>query len=177
MTEFGPDPVGRVLTFTSKALAKNTEITGPIVLKLFVSSDQPDTDFIIKLSDQFPLAQTKQNQGYQPKFLTITKGWLKASHRDKNKMKSKKYRPFYNHINPQPLIPNKIYSLDIEIHPTAHVFMKGHRIRLEISNGDSPLTDAVFTHQYMPHKHGSDTIYHDSIYKSRLDLPIVENIN
>ena len=177
MTEFGPDPVGRVLTFTSKALAKNTEITGPIVLKLFVSSDQPDTDFIIKLSDQFPLAQTKQNQGHQPKFLTITKGWLKASHRDKNKMKSKKYRPFYNHINPQPLIPNKIYSLDIEIHPTAHVFMKGHRIRLEISNGDSPLTDAVFTHQYMPHKHGSDTIYHDSIYKSRLDLPIVENIN
>ena len=90
-------------------------------------------------------------------------------------MKSKKYKPFYHHENPQPLIPNKIYSFDIEIHPTAHVFMKGHRIRLEISNGDSPLTDAVFTHQYMPHKHGIDTIYHDSIYKSRLDLPIVEN--
>jgi len=55
--------------------------------------------------------------------------------------------------------------------------MKGHRIRLEISNGDSPLTDAVFTHQYMSYKHGIDTIYHDSIYKSRLDLPVVENTN
>src|SRR5262249_38320484 len=49
-----PDPVRRVLTFTSAPLTSDIEVTGPIVLKLYASSDQIDTRFIVKLADQFP---------------------------------------------------------------------------------------------------------------------------
>ena len=49
-----PDPVRRVLTFTSAPLAADIEVTGPIVLTLYASSDQIDTRFIVKLADQAP---------------------------------------------------------------------------------------------------------------------------
>lgn len=41
----------------------------------------------------------------------------------------------------------------------AHVFRAGHSIRLELANGDSPVTEAVFSHYYTP-KQGTDTIHH-----------------
>ena len=174
MGPFGPDPARRVLTFTSAALERDTEVSGPIVLELFAASDQPDTDFIVKLSDQLPQSDGERAEGRQPAFTPVTKGWLKASHhRDKDAARSTEYRPFYRHQAHQPLIPGEAYRFEIEVHPTSHLFKAGHRIRLEISNGDSPLTDAVFTHQYMPHKHGRDTFFHDSDHPSRLLLPII----
>jgi uncharacterized protein len=59
--------------------------------------------------------------------------------------------------------------------PIAYSFKKGHRIRLEIANGDSPLTDAVFTHPYPPTAIGTDTIHHDGAHLSRLLLPVVKD--
>lgn len=173
MGKFGPDPAARVLTFTSAPLDHDTEVSGPIVLELFASSDQPDTDFVVKLSDQLPQSNEQRAEGRQPAFAPVTKGWLKASHRDKDEDRSTAYRPFYRHAAPQPLVAGEVYRFEIEVHPTAHVFKAGHRIRLEIANGDSPLTDAVFTHQYMPHKVGRDTVFHNGDHPSRLLLPVV----
>ena len=60
-------------------------------------------------------------------------------------------------------------------HHRLPVASAGHRIRLEISNGDSPLTDAPFQHQYMINKVGRDTIHHSAKYPSQLILPIVSS--
>jgi len=174
MSKFGPDPVGCVLTFTTPPLETDTEITGPIVLELFAGSDQPDTDFIIKLSDQFPQSAEERAAGRQPAFSVISKGWLKASHRDKDEQRSTAHRPYYKHETPEPLTPGEVYKFEIEIHPASNVIKAGHRIRLEIVNGDSPLTDAPFTHQYLPHKVGPDTIFHSAEFPSRLILPVIE---
>ena len=57
--------------------------------------------------------------------------------------------------------------------PASYVFKRGHRIRLEIANGDSQLTDSVFTHPYHPSLMGTDTIHHDALHASRLLLPVV----
>ncbi len=57
--------------------------------------------------------------------------------------------------------------------PFSNVFKKGHRIRLEIVNGDSMLTDAFFTHQYLWYKVGTDTFHHSAGHASRLLLPVV----
>ena len=43
--------------------------------------------------------------------------------------------------------------------PISYVFKKGHRIRLELANGDSPATDGVFSHPYHPTQMGTDTIH------------------
>ena len=92
----------------------------------------------------------------------MSKGWLKASHREKDAARSTPQRPFYTHTNPQPLTPGEIYEFDIEVLPIAYVFKKGHRIRLELANGNSPATDGVFSHPYHPSLMGTDTIHHDA---------------
>jgi putative CocE/NonD family hydrolase len=169
-----PDPVRRVLTFTSAPLTNDIEVTGPIVLKLYASSDQIDTRFIVKLADQHPQDDAARARGVQPAFTNVSKGWLAASHREKDPQRSTELRPFYTHANPQPLTPGEIYEFDIEVLPISYVFKQGHRIRLEIANGDSPVTDAVFTHPYHPTLIGTDTIHHNAVHASRLLLPVVQ---
>ncbi len=47
-------------------------------------------------------------------------------------------------------------------------------IRLEIVNGDSPVTDVLWTHYYQPNKIGQDTTHHSARYPSQLFLPVME---
>ena len=164
----------RVLTFTTAPMANDLEVTGPIVLKLFASSSTIDTQFIVKLSDQHPQDEAARKKSEQPVFTPVAKGWLKASHREKDLKRSTPLRPFYTHTNPQPLVPDKIYEFEIEVLPIAYVFKKGHRIRLEIANSDSTVTDGVFSHPYHPTQMGTDTIHHDGAHASHIIFPVVE---
>jgi hypothetical protein len=166
------DPVKRVLTFTTAPLENDVEVTGPIVLKLFASSTAIDTQFIVKLTDQQPQDEAARKSGAQPAYTPVAKGWLKASHREKDTSRSTETRPFYTHTNPQPLKPGEIYQFDIEVLPVSYLFKKGHRIRLELANGDSPATDGVFSHPYHPSLMGTDTIHHDAAHASCLMLPV-----
>jgi len=168
-----PDPIRRVLTFTSAPLAEDIEVTGPMVLELYASTDQVDAQFIVKLSDQQPQSAEARGKNVQPASTIVSKGWLKASHREKDAARSTATRPFYTHTHPQPLTPGEVYRLEIEVLPASYVFKKGHRIRLEIANGDSPLTDSVFVHPYHPSLTGTDTIHHDAVHPSRLLLPVI----
>lgn len=162
-----------MVTFTTAPLEKDLEIAGPVILELQVSSTCTDTDFIVKLSDQHPQSKEDRAKGLQPAFNVVSKGWLRASHREKDEENSTRFRPFYTHANPQPIEPGEIYKYEIEVMPCAYRFKAGHRIRLEIVNGDSPLTDAIFTHQYLYYKVGTDTFLHNAKHASRLLLPVV----
>jgi uncharacterized protein len=170
------DPVRRVLTFVSPPLEADLEVIGPLVLKLFASSTAIDTQFIVKLTDQHPQDSAARAKNEQPAYTPVAKGWLKASHREKDKARSTPQRPFYTHTNPQPLTPGEIYEFDIEVLPIAYVFKKGHRIRLELANGDSPATDGVFSHPYHPCLMGTDTIHHHGAHASCLILPVMPTI-
>jgi predicted acyl esterase len=169
----GLDPVRRVLTFTTPPLEREVEVTGCLVLELYAASDQTDTDFVVKLSDVLPLDDAQRAEGTQPEFVAVTKGWLKASHRAKDEARSKPHRPFHTHAAPEPLEPGTVYKFEIEVHPASYVFAPGHRIRLELANGDSNVTDGNFAHQYLWYKMGADTIYHEPEHPSRILLPIV----
>ena len=144
-----------------------------IVLELHAASDQIDTDFVVKLSDQHPQDPAARKAGAQPAFTVVSKGWLRAAHREKDEAQSTPERPFYTHVNPQPLEPGKVYKFEIEVMPASYLFKKGHRIRLEIANGDSPITDTIFSHLYLPYKVGCDTFHHNAARPSRLLLPVV----
>jgi putative CocE/NonD family hydrolase len=166
------DPVRRVLTFTSAPLDADLEIAGPIVLELFAASTAIDTQFIVKLTDQHPQDAAARQRSEQPGYTPVSKGWLKASHREKDPQRSAPMRPFYTHANPQPLTPGEIYKFEIEVLPVCYVFKQGHRIRLELANSDSPATDGVFSHPYHPSQMGTDTIHHDAVQASCLLLPV-----
>ncbi len=171
----GFDPVRRVLTFTSAPLDNDLEITGPIKLMLYASSSARDTDFFLKLSDQYPQGAEDRTKGLNPFADLITRGWLRASHRALDPKYSTDLVPVHGHDKIEPLTPNEIYRFEISLEPMAYLIQKGHRLRLEIVNGDSPVSEQLWPHYYRPDKVGSDTIYHDAVHASELILPISPN--
>ncbi|MFZ0719572.1 MAG: CocE/NonD family hydrolase [Xanthobacteraceae bacterium] len=169
-----PDPARRVLTFTTAPLNEDLEIAGPIKVTLYASSTRDDMDFFVKLSEQMPQSAEDRGKTLNPASFWITKGWLRASHRALDPQKSTEMEPYHTHTDPQPIEPGKIYRFDISVEPMAHRFKKGSRVRLEIVNGDSAVTDVLWTHYYMPNKIGTDTIYHSAEHPSALILPVME---
>jgi len=168
----GFDPVRRVLTFTSAPLEADLEIAGPIKLVLHASSSARDTDFIVKLAEQFPQSPEDRAKGLNPGSMLVTKGWLRASHRALDAKRSSDMEPYHPHDRPEPLNPGEVYRFEISLEPNAYRFRKGNRLRLEIVNGDSPATDMLWTHYYAPNKIGEDTIYHSAAHPSALVLPV-----
>ena len=176
---FGPDgrvdPSRRILTFTSPPLQNDLEISGPIKLVLFASSSNKDTDFVVKIYDQFPQSDEDRKKQINPNSRVITKGWLKASHREIDKSKSTEFNLWYTHTNPKEIEPNKVTRFEIAVMPTAYQFKKGNRIRIDLSNGDSGLTEyGFFQHEYTPNKLGKDTVFHNQEFPSQILLPVVK---
>ena len=169
-----PDPVRRVLTFTTPPLERDVEIAGPIELILHAASSRNDTDFFVKLSEQMPQAESDRQADNQPRSRIVTKGWLRASMRAIDKKLSRPHAPHYSHTRPQPLTPNRVYEFTIAVMPTAYRFKAGSCIRLELANADSTVTEAHFSRFYTPDKVGRDTIHHDARYPSQLLLPVMD---
>ena len=169
----GPDPARAVLTFTTPPLAADMEIAGNGKVTLYASSTRNDMDFMVKVSEQFSQGEDERAKGIQPRYAIVTKGWLRASHQDRDAKRNTNDIPFYTHEKVTLLTPGKIYKIEIPLQPIAYLFRKGNRIRLEIANGDSPVTDGLFFHFYRPDKIGADTIYHDAEHPSELMLPVL----
>ena len=121
-----PDPVRRVLTFTSAPLASDIEITGPIVLELHASSDQIDTRFIVKLADQAPQEDAARATGRAARLhQRLQRAGCKPRTARRIRPARPQLRPFYTHTNPQPLTPGEIYRFDIEMLPIAYRVQEG----------------------------------------------------
>jgi putative CocE/NonD family hydrolase len=168
-----PDPVRRVLTFTSAPLEEDLAIAGPIKLVLYASSTQRDTNFIVKVSEQMPQSDEDRQKGVQPRSRVISKGWLRASLRAIDPRYSRDNAPWYRDASAEPLKPGEVYKFEIAVMPAANLFKKGDRIRVELANGDSPITDIVFAHDYEPNQVGRDTIYHNAQYPSQIVMPVL----
>lgn len=154
-----PDHFARVVTYTTAPFGYDREFTGQAVLHLFASSDQADMDVMAKLS-LLPDGEGK------PPFVKLTQGWLRASHRAEDPALSTEMRPFLRHDRAEPIEPARAYELRIELLPLSVLVRKGERLRLEISNWESAITEAPMTHWY-GQKVGTDTYHHDA---SRLRL-------
>lgn len=168
----GFDPARRVLTFTTPPLESDIDIAGPIRVLLHAASSANDTDFFVKLSDQWPAGSASSTAGANPRFEVVSRGWLRASHRALDPQLSTEEVPVHPHDREEPLTPHVIYEFAISLEPQAYRFCAGHRIRLELSNGDSPATEALWPHFYRPDRIGADVIHHGPDYPSCLVLPI-----
>jgi len=159
-----PDLVARVVTYTTKPFGQGREFTGDGVLVLYASSDQTDLDLIVKLC-VISAASSGTTRARK-----VTCGWLRASHRAEDPSLTKEMRPFHSHQMAEPLEPGKPYELRVELRPMSFLVNAGERLRLEISNDDSPVSDGLTTHWY-GQKIGTDTYHHDVANPSRLVLP------
>ena len=126
----------RGVSILSEPLKSETEITGPIVAKLFLSSSTEDCDIFITLQAFSEIGKEVYFQGTVDPRTPLAQGWLRASHRKLDKNKSLFWRPYHSHDEKQMLLPNEIYELDIEIWPQSIILPKGYQIGINISGQD-----------------------------------------
>jgi predicted acyl esterase len=130
------DATGEGLTFMSAPLEKETEITGPSVLSLNISSDTVDADIFAVLRVFDPQGVEVVFQGALDPHTPIGQGWLRASHRKMDPELSLPYRPYYTHDEIQQLTQQQVIALDVEIWPTCIVVPVGYRIAMTIRGKD-----------------------------------------
>ena len=130
------DAMGDGVTFLTPPLTRETEITGPSAVKLFVSSSTSDADIFVVLRVFSPDLKEVVFQGAIDPHTPVGQGWLRASHRALDKKLSKPYRPYHTHTKKQPLKPGEVVALDIEIWPTSIVVPAGYRVALTIRGKD-----------------------------------------
>jgi hypothetical protein len=135
-------------TFLTQPLKEDTEITGPIAAKLFVSSTTEDADLFVVVRAFSPDFRELTFQGHIDPHTTIAQGWLRASHRKLDTKRSLPYRPYHTHDEIQKLTPREVYELDVEVWPTCVVVPKGYRIALSVRGKDYTYPgEPVVSHQ------------------------------
>ena len=144
-----------VLVFTGAVLTEPLEVTGPIVVTLHATSSAPDTDFTAKLVDVRP-------DGYAQ---NLADGIVRARYRD-------------SRTNPALLIPGQVTRFTIDLWATSHVFLPGHRVRVEISSSNFPRFDRNLNTGDDPAtgtrwQTARQTVFHDSRYPSLIALPVI----
>lgn len=150
-----------VVVFQTAPLAEDLEVTGEIEVKLWASSSAADTDFTAKLVDVYPPSADWPG-GFD---LNITDGIVRARFRDS--LKQEKL-----------MEPGKVYPMTIKLYPTANVFKKGHRIRVDISSSNFPRFDVNPNTGEPLNAHrrlviATNTLRHDVEHPSHIILPII----
>jgi putative CocE/NonD family hydrolase len=147
-----------VLCYTTALLEQPVEVTGPIQLRLYISSSARDTDFTGKLIDVYPDGRAE----------LISDGILRV-----------RYRESLSH--PVLMEPGLVYQLTVEMQATSNVFFAGHRIRLEVSSSNFPRFDRntntggpIATEGEQDLVQAVNRVYHDNARPSHLLLPIIE---
>jgi uncharacterized protein len=150
-----------IVVFQTEPLKEDVEVIGPIVVTLFAASTATDTDFTAKLLDVYP-ANTQYPTGFD---MNVTDGIIRARYR--------------NSPQKQELMkPGEVYRFVIEPFPTANLFKKGHRIRIDISSSNFPRFDVnPNTGEPLGQNRrmvvADNSVYHDAAHASHVMLPIV----
>lgn len=145
-----------VLVFSTPAFTQSTEITGPVLLDLYLSSSAVDTDFTGKLVDVWP-------DGFAQ---NLTEGILRLRYRN-----SAEKPEFAN--------PGEIYHVSLDLWATSNVFLPGHKLRLEVSSSNFPRFDRNLNMGADQARgtsmvRATNFIYHDKSRPSALILPVVQ---
>ena len=152
---------------------EDTELTGNMKLKLWVSIDQGSD------MDLFVGVEKLDLQGKEVTFFAKTgytggpaaMGWLRASQRALDTEKSTPWQPVLTHDDPQPLATGQIISVEIEILPSSTLFRAGETLRLTIQGRDL-FDHPALAHTYAVNK-GPHTIYTGGSFDSHLLVPVI----
>jgi putative CocE/NonD family hydrolase len=134
-----------ILVYTSAPLEEGVEVSGPVDVTLFVSSDAKDTDFTVKLIDVEPdgtawnLDETIQRM---------------------------RYRDGYD----QPLVwmeKDQVYKVTFQPMTTSNYFAAGHRIRLEVSSSNFPRFDRNLNTGGRNYDEATGVVAHNAVHHSR----------
>ena len=134
-----------ILVYTTEPLKEGIEVSGPIEVTLYVSSDAKDTDFTVKLIDVYPDG--------------------KAYNLDET-IQRMRYRDGYD----KPLAwlePGKVYKFSFQPMTTSNYFDVGHRIRIEISSSNFPRFDRNLNTGGKNYDESVGVVAHNAVHHSK----------
>jgi putative CocE/NonD family hydrolase len=134
-----------ILVYTSEPFREGTEVSGPIDLTLYVSSDAKDTDFTVKVLDVYPDGT--------------------AYNLDEN-IQRLRYRDGYDKP-PVWMEPGKVYKVLFQPLTTSNYFDAGHRIRVEISSSNFPRFDRNLNTGGNNYDEVKGVVAHNSVHHSK----------
>jgi putative CocE/NonD family hydrolase len=156
-----------VLAFVSDTLTEPLAISGEPIVNLVASTTGTDGDWVVKLIDEYPpeVAVQPEMGGYQ---LMISADIFRGRYRESLE-------------TPKAIAPNEplVYRFAL---PTAnHVFLRGHRIMLQVQSGWFPLYDrnpqtfvpSIFAAKPGDYRKATIRIYHAPGRESAIELPVV----
>ena len=161
------------VSFVTDPMLKDTEITGPLMANVWVSSTAEDMDVMVTLRNIDPDGNEVFELGQQGQPVVLTKGWLRASHRKLDTAKSLPYRPYHAHNERLWLEPDVPVECQIEIISTCIILKKGHQLRVDIHAQDSA-GSGNFTHFHADYNEEAIHTFHaGGNMNSYLLLPII----
>ncbi|MCI0834669.1 MAG: CocE/NonD family hydrolase [Chloroflexi bacterium] len=152
-----------VNVFQTEPLESDIEVTGPIIVNLWISSDATDTDFTAKLLDVYPPSDDYPKGFHLPLADSIRRGRFRDGYDEEKLME-----------------PGTVYQVQIELPPVSNLFKKGHQIRVDISSSNFPRFDVNPNTGEPIGRHtrsqvAQNTVYTDADRPSHIVLPIVSS--
>ena len=135
-----------ILVYTSEPLKEGSEVSGPIDVTLYVSSDAKDTDFTVKVLDVYPDG-TAYNLDETIQRLRYRDGYDKP---------------------PVWMEPGKVYKVALQPMTTSNFFAAGHRIRIEISSSNFPRFDRNLNTGGKNFDESVGVVAHNAVHHSKL---------
>jgi putative CocE/NonD family hydrolase len=171
-----------VLSFVSQPLDHDLTVTGPLAAKLFASTSGSDSDFIVKLIDVYPENAQKNewnpDDGPKPgQYAQSLNGYdLPIA------MEVRRGRYLKSYEKPAPLTPNQPAEWEIPLRDHDHVFLKGHRIMVQVQSTWFPVIDrnpqkfvpSIYQAAASDFVSATQRIYCSPEMPSHLVLPVVQ---
>jgi len=156
--QIGVEVSNGVLVYTSEVLERDLTVIGPVHATLYAISSAVDTDFTVKLCDVSSEGQS----------INIVGGIIRARYRE-------------SLIEPKRIVSGEVYEYMIDLGPTAHVFLAGHRIRIQVSSSDFPQWDRNMNtggtlgfEGPAQRQVATQLVLHDAGHASHVTLPVLE---
>jgi hypothetical protein len=156
-----------VLSWETEPLAEDITVSGNIVAHLFVSTTGTDCDWIVKLIDVYPGSYPPKREmgGYQ---LMVASEVLRGRFRNR-------------FDRPEPMVPDKIAPVAVDLHTNNHRFIKGHQIMVQVQSTWFPLIDRnpqkfvanIFKAEEGDFQKATHRIYRSPRFASYVELPLV----
>lgn len=144
-----------ILVYSTEPLAEGMEVSGPVTVTLYVSSDARDTDFTVKLIDVDPegraynLDETIQRARYREGY--DRQVWMED---------------------------DEVYEIVLGPLNTSNYFAPGHRIRIEVSSSNFPRFDRNLNtggnnYDEVEGVVARNAVHHSARHPSRITLTVV----
>jgi putative CocE/NonD family hydrolase len=170
-----------VLTFVTAPLDHDLTITGPVAAQLYASTSGTDSDFVVKLIDVYPENGAKDpwDADHGPKPGDYAKSLNGYQLPIAMEVRRGRFNKSFEH--PAPLTPNEPTLFPIPLRDRDHVFLKGHRIMIQVQSTWFPLIDrnpqkftpSIYTATAADYVSATQRVYCSASLPSHIELPIM----